>query len=479
MSANPKFNELTQAIEDNNLALVKKLLTITVTKTLEEEGWTEEYQTQILSLQAFELDLTVTEIKALHQLVPELLQNRINMEMAMLRAIEAEDLDFIQAVLNICADNQGNYETRCPSFVKIIKKAISSGNDAIITAILACPHPDVAIVSRFRASEKLYAMMNSRLAEENGLQQHAKWFLYQLPFLLTNHDYQKIAPEQRIKIIQDPGIQAELTAAYWQHSEYLLSITTNISLLNALLENPKLFSQTLNLLLRVSNREHQNWRALANEKALIFLQLKTKINEKMANIANAHLEDIKNYYRPLLDYYLELKAKNSNEIQQLLSLEALQQQIIKNFSTYQTFIFAGHAQYRELLHNATLLKYFFDSAFASLEEELGRMNLECPRIKTILTAYQDKTDAPDIWGKLNQELPELKKDLVRLDQGLPNFPELKQLLKNLLHLVASLLTLGVYYYQRQRDLGQCFFKSPILEQQVRLQQTHLQFTPVF
>lgn len=481
MSINPRFNELKQAIEDKNLQSVKTLLTISVLKTIEDPNRTVEYPSQILSLQAFDTDLTATEIKALNILIPELLHNRINMEMAMLRAIEAEDLDFVNTLLEICASFQGWSLKRCPSFAGIIQRALAVDNDAIITAILACPHANIALAARIndRAHAKLHDLMNALLTTANGLEKNAKWFLYQLPFLLTTYSYFDLNASERIKIIQSPAIQAELSTASWEHSTYLLSLTTYHPFLNALLENPKIFRATLELHLKVVNQEHENWESLAKTELQPFSVLLDKIKHKIQNIPNASPADIDNYYRPLLDYYLQSKTKSSEQIQQLLRLEPLREQTIKFFRTCRTLILARHRQYPELLQNDSLLKHFFNSAFATLEDELAQIQVECPRIKLIQDAYQDKTDAPEIWDLLTKELPELKKDLVRLDESLGDFPEVKQLLKNLLHLVASLLTLGIYYYQRKRDLGQCFFKSPILEQQVKQQQTHLEFSPFF
>ena len=149
----------------------------------------------------------------------------------------------------------------------------------------------------------------------------------------------------------------------------------------------------------------------------------------------------------------------------------------QSFHYYGPKIYAGVDQYRELLNHVDLLKQFFDSAFQGMQTELKKIHLSSSQINVIKAAYHNKTDPKEIWDILNQELPKLKKDLIQLDQNLSSTQGFKQLFKNLLHLVASLITLGYHYYQRKRDLGQCFFKSASLEKQIQLQENQLKLIP--
>ena len=87
MSINSSIHEL---IVTQNTDALKKLLTITITKNRTEGtwagSWEESYQTEILSIKNYQAVLSLEEIKILAQQFPSLLQNKINMEIALMAA---------------------------------------------------------------------------------------------------------------------------------------------------------------------------------------------------------------------------------------------------------------------------------------------------------------------------------------------------------------------------------------------------------
>jgi len=399
-------------------------------------------QQQSLNISLYPLE--TNDVATLLRICPQIYHQEDNMEFALCHVIEQNNPQLLAQLLEIC---QKNEILKSFNLGKVF--ACAGTNEAMISQLIRVPMYSFSIAVWYTSELRplILQIIQAELSSERL--SNPFWCVLQLEYLIDPYfNPGTISPTEIVNLIKRPEIQQQLREHYFP--EFRIDNAQNESILQALLETPKIF-QT-----RLSN---------ANDAMMQHF-----IHKKMQNLSSASAQDLDDYYLPIFCYYLDNQANKTREILQLLEHQALLCKIEAKFCYTNIYekITAGEHHYKLLLKQPNLLKNFLTIALQTMNNELMARRYRCSIIENIQIAYKALETTTEIWDAVDTRLPALQQELTQLDQSQRMTDDLKQLLKNILHLLASIMTMGYHYNQRRRQLGQCFFKSSFIEQQVKL-----------